>query len=289
MSSSLLFGQLLLGLINGSFYALLAMGVALIFGMLGVINVAQGSFYMLGAFTAWALLHWLGLSYWWALILAPLAVALLAIVIERSLLQWLYSLDHIYGFLLTFGVLLVIEGTLHYFFGSGGRRYPIPAQLQGGIDLGFMYLPFYRAWIVAASVVVCLSTWLAIERTRLGSHMRAATENPDLTRALGINVPLLMIFTFGLGAALAALSGVLAAPIYHVSPHMGGNLLIVVFAVVVIGGLGSILGSIVTGLSLGVVEGLTKVVYPEAANTVIFAIMVLVLMIRPAGLFGVEK
>jgi branched-chain amino acid transport system permease protein len=289
MSSSLLFGQLLLGLINGSFYALLAVGVALIFGMLGVINVAQGSFYMLGAFITWGLLHYFGFSYWWALILAPLTVAALAIVIERLLLQWIYTLDHIYGFLLTFGVLLVIEGTLHHIYGSSGQHYAMPAELQGGFNLGFMYLPLYRAWIVAVSIVLCLATWLAIERTRLGSHLRAATENAVLTRALGINVPLLMVFTFALGAALAAFSGVLAAPIYQINPHIGGDLLIVVFAVVVIGGLDSILGSIVTGLSMGVIEGLTKVFYPEAANTVIFAAMVLVLLIRPAGLFGVEK
>jgi branched-chain amino acid transport system permease protein len=289
MSSTVLFGQITLGLINGSFYALLSMGLAIIFGLLNVINVAQGSFYMLGAFVAWMLLQWVGLGYWWALAIAPLVVACVALLIERSLLRWIYHLDHLYGLLLTFGVMLIIDGLFNYYFGSAGQRYSIPADLQGGFDLGFMFLPIYRGWVVVASVVICFSTWLAIERTKLGAYLRAATENPTLVRAFGVNVPVLITFTYAIGAALAGFGGVLAAPIYQVSPQMGANLIIVVFAVVVIGGMGSILGSIVTGLSLGVLEGLTKVFYPEAANMVVFVVMIVVLLIKPAGLFGREK
>jgi branched-chain amino acid transport system permease protein len=284
--SQALFGQLLLGLINGSFYALLSLGLAVIFGMLNIINFAHGAQYMLGAFTAFFLLQYFGINYWLALILAPLIVGATGVVIERLFLQWLYKLDHLYGLLLTFGLALIIEGVFRNYFGSSGQTYRMPEALQGGQNLGFMFLPNYRAWVVVASLVVCLTTWFVIERTRLGSYLRAATENPTLVRAFGINVPRMITLTYGFGVALAALAGVMAAPIYNVSPQMGANLIIVVFAVVVIGGMGSIMGAIVTGFGLGVIEGLTKVFFPEASNTVIFIIMAIVLLIRPAGLFG---
>ena len=284
--STALFGQLLLGLINGSFYALLSLGLAVIFGMLNIINFAHGAQYMMGAFAAFLLLDKLGIGYWWALVLAPLIVGAFGILIERLLLQWLYKLDHLYGLLLTFGLALVIEGVFRRYYGASGLPYRVPESLQGGQNLGFMFLPNYRAWVIAVSVVVCFGTWFVIERTRLGSYLRAATENPELVRAFGINVPRMVTLTYGFGVGLAALAGVMAAPIYNVSPQMGSDLIIVVFAVVVIGGMGSIMGAILTGFALGVVEGLTKVFYPEASNTVIFVIMVIVLLIRPAGLFG---
>src|SRR5215470_14888011 len=286
ISSQALFGQLLIGLINGSFYALLSLGLAVIFGMLNIINFTHGAQYMLGAFTAYFLLQYAGLGYWWAIVLAPVVVGLSGIIVERLFLQWLYKLDHLYGLLLTFGLALIFEGTFRNFFGSSGLPYSVPSALQGGRNLGFMFLPNYRAWVVVFSLAVCLTTWFVIERTKLGSYLRAATENPTLVRAFGINVPRMITLTYGLGVALAALAGVLAAPIYQVNPLMGADLIIVVFAVVVIGGLGSIVGSIVTGFTLGIVEGFTKVFYPEASNTVIFVIMALVLLVRPAGLFG---
>ena len=286
ISSQALFGQLLIGLINGSFYALLSLGLAVIFGMLNIINFAHGAQYMLGAFAAFFLLHYAGLGYWWALVIAPLAVGATGIVIERLLLQWLYKLDHLYGLLLTFGLALIIEGLFRNSFGSSGLPYAVPPSLQGGQNLGFMFLPNYRAWVVVFSIAVCLSTWFVIERTKLGAYLRAATENPTLVRAFGINVPRMITLTYGFGVALAALAGVMAAPIYNVSPQMGANLIIVVFAVVVIGGMGSIMGAILTGFGLGVIEGLTKVFFPEASNTVIFIVMAIVLLIRPAGLFG---
>jgi branched-chain amino acid transport system permease protein len=284
--STALFGQLLLGLINGSFYALLSLGLAVIFGMLNIINFAHGAQYMMGAFAAFLLLDKLGIGYWPALVLAPLIVGFIGILIERLLLQWLYKLDHLYGLLLTFGLALIIEGIFRRFYGSSGQPYRVPESLTGGQNLGFMFLPNYRAWVIAVSVVVCFGTWFVIERTRLGSYLRAATENPALVRAFGINVPRMIMLTYGFGVALAALAGVLAAPIYNVSPQMGSDLIIVVFAVVVIGGMGSILGAILTGFALGIIEGLTKVFFPEASNTVIFVIMVIVLLIRPTGLFG---
>ncbi len=284
--STALFGQLLLGLINGSFYALLSLGLAVIFGMLNIINFAHGAQYMMGAFAAFLLLDKLGIGYWSALVLAPLIVGFIGILIERFLLQWLYKLDHLYGLLLTFGLALIIEGIFRRYYGSSGQPYRVPESLTGGQNLGFMFLPNYRAWVIAVSVVVCFGTWFVIERTRLGSYLRAATENPALVRAFGINVPRMIMLTYGFGVALAALAGVLAAPIYNVSPQMGSDLIIVVFAVVVIGGMGSILGAILTGFALGIIEGLTKVFFPEASNTVIFVIMVIVLLIRPAGLFG---
>ena len=284
--STALFGQLLLGLINGSFYALLSLGLAVIFGMLNIINFAHGAQYMMGAFAAFLLLDKLGIDYWSALVLAPLIVGFIGILIERFLLQWLYKLDHLYGLLLTFGLALIIEGIFRRYYGSSGQPYRVPESLTGGQNLGFMFLPNYRAWVIAVSVVVCFGTWFVIERTRLGSYLRAATENPALVRAFGINVPRMIMLTYGFGVALAALAGVLAAPIYNVSPQMGSDLIIVVFAVVVIGGMGSILGAILTGFALGIIEGLTKVFFPEASNTVIFVIMVIVLLIRPAGLFG---
>ncbi len=287
--SQALFGQLLLGLINGSFYALLSLGLAIIFGMLNIINFTHGAQYMLGAFTAFFLLQYAGLDYWPALIIAPVLVGLTGVVIERAFLQWLYKLDHLYGLLLTFGLALIIEGVFRNYFGSSGLPYQMPEALTGGQNLGFMFLPNYRAWVVAFSAAVCLSTWFVIERTKLGSYLRAATENPALVRAFGINVPRMITLTYGFGVGLAALAGVMAAPIYSVNPLMGADLIIVVFAVVVIGGMGSIMGSILTGFGLGVVEGLTKVFYPEASNTVIFIIMAIVLMIRPAGLFGTQK
>src|SRR6516165_6163675 len=282
ISSQALFGQLLIGLINGSFYALLSLGLAVIFGMLNIINFTHGAQYMLGAFTAFFLLEYAGLGYWWALALAPVLVGVTGVIIERLFLQWLYKLDHLYGLLLTFGLALIFEGTFRNFFGSSGLPYSVPPTLQGGQNLGFMFLPNYRAWVVAFSLAVCLSTWFVIERTKLGSYLRAATENPTLVRAFGINVPRMITLTYGFGVALAALAGVMAAPIYNVSPQMGANLIIVVFAVVVIGGM----GAIVTGFGLGIIEGLTKVFFPEASNTVIFIIMAIVLLIRPAGLFG---
>ena len=281
-----LFGQLLIGLINGSFYALLSLGLAVIFGLLNIINFAHGAQYMMGAFCAWFLLNKLGLSYWWALVLGPLIVGATGVVIERLMLSRLYKLDHLYGFLLTFGLALVIQGLFRQEFGSTGLPYAIPTVLEGGQNLGFMFLPNYRAWVIAASVSICLATWFVIEKTKLGSYLRAATENPQLVQAFGINVPRMITLTYGFGVALAALAGVMAAPIYSVSPLMGADLIIVVFAVVVIGGMGSIMGSILTGFMLGVVEGLTKVFYPEASNTVIFIVMAIVLMIKPAGLFG---
>ena len=284
-----LFGQLLIGLINGSFYALLSLGLAVIFGLLNIINFAHGAQYMMGAFCAWFLLNKLGLSYWWALVLAPLIVGATGVVIERLMLSRLYKLDHLYGLLLTFGLALVIQGLFRQEFGSTGLPYAIPKALEGGQNLGFMFLPNYRAWVIAASVFICLATWFVIEKTKLGSYLRAATENPQLVQAFGINVPRMITLTYGFGVALAALAGVMAAPIYSVSPLMGADLIIVVFAVVVIGGMGSIMGSILTGFMLGVIEGLTKVFYPEASNTVIFIVMAIVLMIKPAGLFGTQR
>jgi branched-chain amino acid transport system permease protein len=284
--SQALFGQLLLGLINGSFYALLSLGLAVIFGLLNIINFTHGAQYMMGAFIAFFLLTYAQLDYWWALVLAPIAVGFTGVVLERLFLQHLYKLDHLYGLLLTFGLALIIEGVFRYYYGSSGQPYRIPAALQGGYNLNFMFLPTYRAWVIALSLVVCLTTWYVIERTRLGAYLRAATENPTLVRAFGINVPRMITLTYGFGVALAGLAGVMAAPIYNVSPQMGADLIIVVFAVVVIGGMGSIMGAIVTGFSLGIIEGLTKVFFPEASNTVIFVIMAIVLLIRPAGLFG---
>jgi len=286
MSTQALFSQLLIGLINGSFYALLSLGLAIIFGLLNVINFCHGALYMLGALVAWYLLEHLGIGYWWALLIAPLVVGLLGVVIERTMLRRLYGLDPLYGLLLTFGLALVIQGVARNYFGVSGEPYDIPEQLTGGRNLGFMFLPNYRTWVVVFSVVLCGLTWYLTERTRLGSYLRAATENPLLVQAFGINVPRLITITYGLGVALAAVAGVMAAPIYRVSPLMGADLIIVVFAVVVIGGMGSILGSIITGFALGVIEGLTKVFWPEASSTVIFVIMAIVLMVRPAGLFG---
>jgi branched-chain amino acid transport system permease protein len=284
-----LFGQLLIGLINGAFYALLSLGLAVIFGLLNIINFAHGAQYMMGAFCAYFLLNKLGLSYWWALLIVPIVVGATGIVIERFMLSRLYKLDHLYGLLLTFGLALVIQGLFRNEFGSTGLPYAMPKALEGAQDLGFMRLPNYRAWVIAASLTVCIGTWFMIEKTKLGSYLRAATENPQLVQAFGVNVPRMITLTYGFGVALAALAGVMAAPIYSVSPLMGADLIIVVFAVVVIGGMGSIMGSIVTGFLLGIVEGLTKVFYPEASNVVIFIIMAIVLMIKPAGLFGTQK
>ena len=284
--SQALLGQLLLGLINGAFYAMLSLGLAVIFGLLNLINFAHGAQYMMGAFVAWFLLQYMGLGYWPALLIAPMVLGAFGMVLERTMLRHLYQLDHLYGLLLTFGLALMLQGLFRNQFGSSGQHYPIPAALQGGQNLGFMFLPNYRAWVIAFSLAVCLTTWYVIERTKLGSYLRAATENPTLVRAFGINVPRLITLTYGAGVGLAALAGVLAAPIYQVNPLMGADLIIVVFAVVVIGGMGSILGSIVTGFALGVVEGLTKVFYPQASNTVIFVIMTIVLLLKPAGLFG---
>ena len=286
ISSPALFGQLLIGLINGSFYALLSLGLAVIFGMLNIINFTHGAQYMMGAFGAYLLLEHLHLGYWWALFIAPIAVGLTGVVIERLFLKQLYQLDHLYGLLLTFGIALIIQGVFRNYYGSSGLPYRMPEQLQGAQNLGFMFLPNYRGWVIAVSLVVCFATWFVIERTRLGSYLRAATENPSLVRAFGINVPRMITLTYGLGVALAALAGVMAAPIYNVSPLMGADLIIVVFAVVVIGGMGSIMGAILTGFGLGVIEGLTKVFFPQASDTVIFVIMAIVLLIRPAGLFG---
>jgi branched-chain amino acid transport system permease protein len=282
-----LFGQLLLGLINGAFYAMLSLGLAVIFGMLNVINFTHGAQYMMGAFGAWLLLTNLGIPFWGALIISPLLVALFGVILERLLLKRIYHLDHLYGFLLTFGLSLVIEGLAQWKWGSSGAPYPAP--IPGGYNLGFMFMPAYRGFVVIAALVICLATWYGIERTRLGAYLRAATENPTLVRAFGINVPLLITLTYGLGVGLAALAGVLAAPIQQVSSLMGTNLVLVVFAVVVIGGMGSIMGSIVTGFGLGLVEGFTKVVYPPASNTVIFVVMAIVLLVKPAGLFGQNK
>ena len=281
-------GQLLLGLVNGAFYALLSLGLAVIFGLLGVVNFAHGALYMMGAFAAWIMLDKFGINYWFALLLAPLAVGISGIVIERLFLRHLYKLDPLYGLLLTFGLALIFEGVFRELYGASGQPYNVPELLSGATDLGFMVLPDYRAWVVLVSLVVCLGTWYLIERTRLGAYLRAGTENAPLVQAFGINVPLMVMLTYGAGAALAALAGVLAAPIIQVNPLMGSNLIIVVFAVVVIGGMGSILGSVITGLALGIVEGLTRVFYPEASNIVVFVIMVLVLMVKPAGLFGKE-
>jgi branched-chain amino acid transport system permease protein len=286
ISAQALFGQLLLGLINGAFYALLSLGLAIIFGLLNVINFAHGALYMLGAFVAWGLLHYAGIGYWPALVISPLIVGLLGMALERTLLQRLYRLDPLYNLLLTFGLALIVQGLFQLKFGSSGEPYEIPQILRGAKDVGFMILPIYRAWAMVVSLVVCLVTWYVTERTKLGSYLRAATENPGLVQAFGINVPRMVTVTYGLGVALAAFAGVLAAPIFRVSPTMGSDLIIVVFAVVVIGGMGSIMGSIVTGFALGLVEGLTKVFYPPASNTVVFALMALVLLIRPAGLFG---
>jgi branched-chain amino acid transport system permease protein len=282
----LFFAQLLVGLINGSFYALLSLGLAIIFGLLNIINFAHGAQYMMGAFCAWFLLNWFGIGYWPALIIAPVAVGIVGIATERLLLRHIAHLDHLYGLLLTFGLALVIQGIFRQKYGSSGLPYTIPDELQGARNLGFMFLPIYRGWVIVASLIVCFGTWFAIERTRLGAYLRAATENASLVQAFGINVPRMVTLTYGAGVGLAALAGVLAAPIYQVSPLMGSNLIIVVFAVVVIGGMGSILGAIVSGFALGLIEGLTKVFYPEASSTVIFAIMALVLLVKPAGLFG---
>jgi len=288
-----LFGQLLIGLINGAFYAMLSLGLAVIFGLLNIINFTHGAQYMMGAFCAWFLLnHGIGgltLGYWPSLIIAPIVVGIVGIVIERTMLSRLYKLDHLYGLLLTFGLALIIQGLFRNEFGSSGMPYQIPSVLTGGINLGFMFLPIYRAWVIVASLVVCLATWFVIERTKLGSYLRAATENPALVQAFGINVPRMITLTFGFGVGLAALAGVMAAPIYQVNPLMGADLIIVVFAVVVIGGMGSIMGAILTGFGLGIIEGLTKYFWPEASSTVIFVIMVIVLLVRPAGLFGRER
>ena len=284
-----LLGQLLLGLVNGSFYAMLSLGLAVIFGLLGIVNFAHGALYMIGAYVAFVALDRFGINYWFALILSPLVVGALGVLIERTLLKRLYKIDPIYGLLLTFGLALIFEGVFRYWFDVSGQSYPVPELLEGATNLGFMVLPNYRAWVVVASLTVCLGTWFLIERTRLGAYLRAGTENPALVQAFGINVPVMVMLTYGAGAGLAALAGVLAAPVIQVTPLMGSNLIIVVFAVVVIGGMGSILGSILTGLALGLVEGLTKVFYPEASSIVVFVIMAIVLMIRPAGLFGKEK
>jgi len=283
-----LFGQMLLGLINGSFYAVLSLGLAVIFGLLNIINFAHGALYMVGAFVAWMLLSYLGINFWVALILAPVITGLFGIIIERTMLARLYELDHLYSLLLTFGLTLVITGVFQNFYGISGKPYPIPDILSGGVNLGFMFLPKYRGFVIVASIIVCFSTWFLIEKTRLGAYLRAATENPDLVGAFGINVPRLVTLTYGFGVALAAFAGVLAAPIYSVNPIMGNDLIVVVFAVVVIGGMGSIMGAIISGFGLGVIEGLTKVFYPEAATTVIFIIMALVLLFKPRGLFGRE-
>ncbi|HMC14274.1 MAG TPA: branched-chain amino acid ABC transporter permease [Albitalea sp.] len=281
--------QLLLGLVNGSFYAMLSLGLAVIFGLLGIVNFAHGALYMIGAYVAWLGLEKLGINYWASLIVAPLVVGAIGVAIERTLLRRLYRVDPIYGLLLTFGLALIAEGVFRDQFGVSGQSYPVPEALQGATNLGFMVLPNYRAWVVFASLVICFGTWFLIERTRLGAYLRAGTENPALVQAFGVNVPLMVMLTYATGAGLAAIAGVLAAPVIQVTPLMGSNLIIVVFAVVVIGGMGSILGSILTGLLLGIVEGLTKVFYPEASNIVVFVIMAIVLVIRPAGLFGKEK
>ncbi|WP_207291585.1 MULTISPECIES: branched-chain amino acid ABC transporter permease [unclassified Pseudomonas] len=283
---SALMGQLMLGLVNGSFYAILSLGLAVIFGMLRIINFAHGAFFMMGAFFSWMCLNYFGVNYWWSLLLVPLMVGIVGVVIERALLQWLYKLDHLYGLLLTFGLALIIEGVFRNEFGVSGQPYAVPEALKGAMNLGFMFLPVYRGWVIVASLAVCALTWFMIERTRLGSYLRAATENPALTQAFGINVPVMVMLTYGFGVALASFAGVLAAPVLQVSPMMGSQLIIVVFAVVVIGGMGSIFGAIITGLSLGVIEGLAKLFYPEVSATIVFIIMAIVLLFRPAGLFG---
>ena len=287
--SQALFGQLLIGLINGSFYALLSLGLAVIFGLLNIINFSHGAQYMMGAFVAYLSLQWFGLNYWLALVISPVVVGAIGMVIERSMLVRLYKLDHLYGLLLTFGLALIIQGLFRHAYGASGMPYAVPDVFMGAIDLGFMFLPKYRAWVIVSSMFVCFSTWFVIERTKLGAYLRAATENPSMVQAFGINVPRMITLTYGFGVGLAALAGVMAAPIYQVSPMMGADIIIVVFAVVVIGGMGSIMGSILSGFGLGLIEGLTKVVYPEASNTVIFVIMAIVLLIKPAGLFGTEK
>ena len=281
--------QLLLGLVNGSFYAMLSLGLAVIFGLLNVINFSHGAMYMMGAFLAWMGLSYFDINYWAMLVIAPILVGLVGILIEKTMLRWLYKLDHLYGLLLTFGITLIMEGVFRSFYGVSGQPYAVPEALAGATDLGFMILPNYRAWVVIASLSVCLATWFVIEKTKLGAYLRAGTENPKLVEAFGINVPLMVTLTFGFGVALAGFAGVLAVPIIQVSPLMGSNLIIVVFAVVVIGGMGSIMGSILTGLALGVIEGLTRVFYPEGSATVVFVVMVIVLLLRPAGLFGKEK
>src|SRR5262249_38306662 len=286
INTQAMMAQLLVGLINGSFYALLSLGLAVIFGMLNIINFAHGALYVLGAFCAYFLLNLAGLNYWWALLLAPIIVGAFGIVLERTLLRWLTGLDHLYGLLLTFGLALIIQGLFQNYFGTSGLPYDMPDLLKGGTNLGFMFLPTYRAWVIVFSLVICLATWFMIEKTRLGAYLRAATENPTLVRAFGINVPRMITLTYGLGVGLAALAGVLSAPINQVRPLMGADLIIVVFAVVVIGGMGSIMGSIITGFMLGVIEGLTKYFYPEASNTVVFVFMVLVLLVKPTGLTG---
>lgn len=284
-----LLSQLLLGLVNGSFYAMLSLGLAVIFGLLNVINFAHGALYMMGAFLAWMGLEYLGLNYWLMLFIAPVLVGVFGVLIEKTMLRWLYKLDHLYGLLLTFGITLMLEGVFRSIYGVSGQPYSVPEALSGATNLGFMILPNYRAWVVVASLLVCFATWYVIEKTKLGAYLRAGTENPKLVEAFGINVPLMVTLTYGFGVALAAFAGVLAAPVIQVSPLMGSNLIITVFAVVVIGGMGSILGSILTGLALGVIEGLTRVFYPELSATVVFIVMALVLMVRPAGLFGKEK
>ena len=281
--------QILIGLVNGSFYAILSLGLAIIFGLLNIVNFAHGTFYMMGAFGAWMLLNYAGLNYWWSLLLAPIGVGIVGMVIERTMLRWLYKLDHLYGLLLTFGLALIIEGLYRQAYGVSGQPLDPPALLKGGTNLGFMFLPNYRAWVVVASLAVCFATWFVIERTKLGAYIRAGTENSALTQAFGVNVPRMITLTYGFGVALAALAGVLASGVIQVNPLMGSNIIITVFAVVVIGGMGSILGSILTGLGLGVIEGLTRVFYPEASAVVVFVIMALVLLVRPAGLFGKEK
>ena len=279
-------GQLLIGLINGSFYALLSLGLAIIFGLLNVVNFTHGALYMMGAFAAWMMTSYLGIGYWWALLLAPAAVGLVGVVVERTMLRRLYGLDNLYGLLLTFGLTLIAEGIFHHFYGNSGNSYPVPEQLRGGVNLGFMFLPIYRGWVVVVSIFVCTLSWYVIEQTKLGAYLRAGTENPKLLQAFGVNVPLMFTVTYGFGVALAAFAGVMAAPVYQVTPLMGSNLVIVVFAVVVIGGMGSIAGAIFTGLGLGLVEGLTKYLYPQASAVVIFVVMAIVLLVRPAGLFG---
>ena len=288
ISTQLILSQVLLGLINGSFYALISLGLALIFGMLNIVNFAHGAFFMMGAFVAWLLLQIGGVPFWWALVLSPLIVGAFGILVERVLIRWLYELDHVYGLLLTFGLALMIEGVFRVYYGASGLPYGIPESLRGVVNLGFMMLPIYRGWVVLTALVACILTWVLIEKTSLGATLRAATENPRLLESFGVNVPLLVTLTYGAGVALAAFAGVLAAPIYSVNPNMGSTFVIVVFAVVVIGGMGSIKGSIVTGVGLGVLEALTKVVYPEISSTIIFIVMVLVLLVRPAGLFGRE-
>ena len=284
-----LYGQLLVGLINGAFYAMLSLGLAVIFGLLNIINFTHGAQYMMGAFCAYFLLAWLGVGYWWALVIVPLVVGAVGIVIERLMLSRLYKLDHLYGLLLTYGLALIFQGVFTNYFGSAGQAYRLPEEFSGAFNLGFMFLPRYRAWVILASIIVCVATWFVIERTKLGAYLRAATENPTLVQAFGINVPRMITLTYGFGVALAALAGVMAAPIYQVAPQMGANIIIIVFAVVVIGGMGSIAGAIISGFALGVVEGLTKYFYPEASSTVIFVVMAIVLLVRPAGLFGKER